>query len=335
MKKVFLLFALMAILLSSCAPQSESQGPKIPIIVDDDGSLDGVVAMLYFLAHPDHEVIALASSCGIGRPAIFAEHLSRLLAQVKQRNVSVAAGSELPLAGRNAFPEDWRDFSDRFFGLPLPTKGVRSSKLSAPELMVELINASPEPVAVFISGAHTSLAQALRIDTGIQDNIRWVGVMGGALFVEGNIAPEAGDLDYTNETAEWNIWVDPLAAREVFASGFPIYLTALDAMNQVTWGSEFSRRWEDSDNPAAHLAGEMVTRMNGSGASAYVWDLTAAVFAAHPELCVSDTFRVEVATEPGLDEGRTMAIQDPNGSVIACLDPDVPAFHAKAEEVFR
>jgi len=335
MKKAFLFFTLMGIILSSCAPQSESQSPKIPIIVDDDGSMDGVVAMLYFLAHPDYDVIALTSSYGIGRPAIFAEHLSRLLAQVKQRNVSVAAGSELPLAGSNAFPDDWRDFSDRFFGFPLPAKREPVSTLSAPELMVELINASPEPVAVFVSGAHTSLAQALRIDGGIKDNIRWVGVMGGALFVKGNIAGDAASLGYTNETAEWNIWVDTLAASEVFSSGLPIYLTALDATNQVTWDSEFSRRWEDSKDPAARLAGEMVTRMNGSGASAYVWDLTAALFVAHPDLCKSETFRVEVVTNPGPDEGRTVAVQDPNGSVIACLNPDVPDFHAKAEEVFR
>jgi purine nucleosidase/pyrimidine-specific ribonucleoside hydrolase len=335
MKKAFLFFMLMGVILSSCASLTESQSPKIPIIVDDDGSMDGVVAMLFFLAHPDYEVIALTSSYGIGRPAIFAKNLGQLLAQVNRRGVSVAAGSELPLAGSNAFPEDWRDYSDRFFGFPLPGKGEPVSALSAPELMVELINASPEPVAVFVSGAHTSLAQALRMDAGIKNNIRWVGVMGGALFVKGNIAIDAASLGYTNETAEWNIWVDPLAAREVFASGLPIYLTALDATDQVTWGSDFSRRWEDSDNPAARVAGKMVTRMNGSGASAYVWDLTAALFAAHPDLCKTETFRVEVVIDPGPDEGRTLALQDPNGSVTACLDPDIPAFHARAEEVFE
>jgi purine nucleosidase/pyrimidine-specific ribonucleoside hydrolase len=128
--------------------------------------------------------------------------------------------------------------------------------------MVELINASPEPVALFVSGTHTNLAQALTMDPGIKDKIRWVGIMGGALFVEGNIGSEAGGQGYTNETAEWNIWVDPLAASEVFSSGLPIFLTPLDATDQVTWGKDFSRRWESSNDPAAKLAGEMVTAMN-------------------------------------------------------------------------
>jgi purine nucleosidase/pyrimidine-specific ribonucleoside hydrolase len=160
--------------------------------------------------------------------------------------------------------------------------------------------------------------------------------MGGALFVKGNIGNEAGDQGYTNVTAEWNIWVDPLAASEVFSSGLPIFLTPLDATDQVTWGRDFSRRWENSKDPAAKLAGELVTAMNDMfGGFVYVWDLTAAIFADNPTFCVSEKYRVEVITERGPDEGRTLATQDPNGNVTACLDPDVPAFHAQAEEVFR
>lgn len=336
MKKALVILVLLIVSLSGCTRPAEPDASRIPIIVDDDGSMDGMVASLYFLMHPGYEVIALTASNGDCHPSIFVNNLGRLLTLTGRAGIQVAAGQNFPLVGENAFPESWRDFGDDFFGFPLPPQSEPISLLSAPELMVELINASPEPVALFVSGTHVNLAQALRLDPGIRDNIRWVGVMGGALFVEGNIGSEAGGQGYTNETAEWNIWVDPLAADEVFSSGLTIFLTPLDATNQVTWGKDFSRRWKSSRDPAAKLAGEMVMDMNDRfGNYVYVWDLTAAIFVDDPTLCVSEKFRVEVVTEPGPNEGRTLAILDPNGNVTACLDPDVPAFHARAEKVFR
>jgi inosine-uridine nucleoside N-ribohydrolase len=35
--------------------------------------------------------------------------------------------------------------------------------------------------------------------------------------------------------AEWNVWVDPVAAREVFSSGLDLYLLPLDETNKITW----------------------------------------------------------------------------------------------------
>jgi purine nucleosidase/pyrimidine-specific ribonucleoside hydrolase len=336
MKKALGFLLTLAIILSGCSRPPEQEIHRTPIIVDDDGSMDGMAASLYFLVHPGYEVIALTVSNGDCHPSVFVHNLGRLLTLTGRKGIQVATGQDYPLVGENAFPEIWRDFGDDFFGFQLPTRSEPISELSAPELMVELINASSEPVAIFVSGTHTNLAQALRLDPGIKDNIRWVGVMGGALFVEGNIGSEAGGQGYTNETAEWNIWVDPLAASEVFSSGLPIFLTALDATDQVTWGRDFSRRWEGSKDSAAKLAGELVTDMNNRfGGYVYVWDLTAAIFADDPTLCISEKFRVDVVTEQGPDEGRTIAIQDPNGNVTACLDPDVAAIHARADEVFR
>jgi hypothetical protein len=44
-------------------PTLSGQGP-VPIIVDDDGSPDGMVALLYFLRNPLFEVKAVTISCG-------------------------------------------------------------------------------------------------------------------------------------------------------------------------------------------------------------------------------------------------------------------------------
>ena len=55
---------------------------------------------------------------------------------------------------------------------------------------------------------------------------RSIVAMGGAAAVPGNIG--AG-----HERSEWNLWIDPVAAREVLGSGTPITLVGLDATNDV------------------------------------------------------------------------------------------------------
>ncbi len=65
--------------------------------------------------------------------------------------------------------------------------------------------------------------------------------MGGAINVDGNVsalnnsAPEnnQGSVYGTNHYAEWNIFLDPLAAKKVFYTDIPITLVPLDACNDV------------------------------------------------------------------------------------------------------
>ena len=88
-----------------------------------------------------------------------------------------------------------------------------------------MIPASAEPVVVFTDGPLTNLAAAADLDAGIAANVATAFVMGGAVDVPGNTP--------RNPDAEYNIWVDPVAAAEVVASGIPITLVPLDATNQV------------------------------------------------------------------------------------------------------
>ncbi len=74
--------------------------------------------------------------------------------------------------------------------------------------------------------------------------------MGGALHAPGNLG-DGGVFHTKNTTAEWNIFVDPLAASIVFKSGIPIRLIALDATNKVPIGPEFLREFESEGRPAS------------------------------------------------------------------------------------
>jgi purine nucleosidase/pyrimidine-specific ribonucleoside hydrolase len=197
---------------------------------------------------------------------------------------------------------------------------------------VETINNSPQPVLLFISGTHTNLAEALRLDSGIAENIREVYIMGGSVYVPGNIKSDWPSID--NSVAEWNIWVDPVAARDVFESGLPLHLVPLDATSQVIWTLSDLPGWISSNSPEGALAGELLQWMLNSWSKegVYIWDLTAAVQATKPAVCPEFPLAIKIVTTSGPEQGRTVVTQEaPNADV--CLDPDTGQVKALAASV--
>lgn len=320
---------------AATAPTTQASGTKagstaaapIPIIWDDDGSIDGVTALLYLLRNPAFDVVAATVSPGIAHPAVFAPNLARFLALLGVEDVPVAAGPEQPLAGDNAFPAEWRAASDKFWDLDLPEAAAPVDERPAAKLIVDVIKDSPEPVVVFVSGSLTNLAQALRDDPGIKERIRSVEIMGGAVKSPGNVG---------TVPAEWNIYIDPVAAEEVFASGVPIRLTPLDATDLVPWMEEDAAAWEATDAPASSVAARFLRRtMNDWGSRMIaIWDLVAAVNVANPELCLWQDLHLTVAQPDASNEGQTVVVDDQAPNVRVCLVPDADAYHDAATKVF-
>lgn len=280
-------------------------GAPVPVIVDDDGSPDGMIALLYWLRHPGFEVRAITVSCGETHPSVFVQNALRVLARLGRSGIPVAAGRSTPLAGSNAFPDSWRDASDAFWGIPLPAASEPLQPLSAAELIVRTLRASSQPVLIFISAPLTNLAEALCLDPGIAGKVRLVQVMGGAVYVSGNIHHDWPP--YANTVSEWNIWVDPLAASEVLAAGLPIRFVPLDATNQLWCNQADADAWQSAGTPESVLASELLRVILASPQpqGVHIWDVQAAVDATDPGLTWSDRLHLDVVTAPGDQQGRT------------------------------
>lgn len=293
----------------------------IPIIVDDDGSPDGMIALLYFLRNPLFDIKAVTISCGEAHPEIFASNLQQLLAGLGRGDIPVGIGRATPLEGNNTFPDPWRQVSDDFWGIPLPEATITQKPVPATALMIDILNNSPQPLIVFVSGNQTNLAEALRLEPGIANHIREIQVMGGSIHVPGNIKSDWPSID--NSLAEWNIWVDPVAADEVFDAGVPIHLSPLDATNQVIWTHTDASAWQNSGLPEGILAAKLLQWMLDSWSSdgVYIWDLVAAVHATDPALCPETPLKVDIITADGPKQGQTV-IGDQTPNTLVCLDPD-------------
>ncbi len=272
------------------APAATSAAPSsgVPVVVDTDLAVDSVMALLYLLGRPEVDIAAImVSGTGEVRCGPGAEIAAGLVALAGKDGIPVACGPGEPLAGSNAFPADWRSAADEAWGLDLPT-GEALSQLPAPDLLVSVVSSSEEPVVVFTDGPLTNLAAALRLDPRIAERIAMVYVMGGAIDVSGNTP--------VNPDAEYNIWVDPTAAAEVFASGIPVTLVPLDATNQVPLETRHLRALHD--HAVAPAAAAVLTMLQpDEDWDLYFWDQLAAAIVVDESLAGFETMTLAVTTD--------------------------------------
>ena len=308
-------------------------GTVLPVLFDDDGSQDGTAALAYLLSHPGVSLRAITVSYGEAHPDVFVQHIARKLDELGVEGIPLGAGQDAPLAGSNAFPDWLRESSDSFGGLPIPNADQTYPVQDAAELIVATVNAAPQPITIFVSGPQTNLAQALRLDADIAEKIAGVTIMGGAVYVPGNIQAVAPESD--NEVAGWNIYADPQAAKEVFASGLPLRLVPLDATNQVTLNAEEIEPWREGGATAA-FAVEIYERWleKFGGRDAATWDLMTAAIMVDPSLCGFASLSLDVVTVDGATSGQTVVDEGGTPNVDVCLSPDAGRIKESFRDVF-
>jgi purine nucleosidase/pyrimidine-specific ribonucleoside hydrolase len=159
--------------------------------------------------------------------------------------------------------------------------------------------------------------------------------MGGAFYVPGNVTVDESNRQ--NRVSEWNIWVDPLAASEVFASGIPIRLTPLDATNKINWKKSDADMWKSESTPEAVLAAKLLQWMlrSMSRNGVYVWDLVAAVNAVEPDLCEHRQVHVQVVTRLGDQDGRTIINKAAPPNATVCISPNEDAIKRHVATIFN
>ena len=306
---------------------------QLHVIFDDDGSPDGTTALLYLLSDPDAWVDAVIISHGETTPRTYIQHIGRMLEDFGINDILLGEGQEKALIPGEDFPDWLRQAGDNFWGFPIPNGGKSYPVQDAAALMVALLNAAPEPMAVFISGSSTDLALALRLDPGIRDHISTIAIMGGAVNVPGNLTDFSTNPE--NVSAEWNIYIDPLAAGEVFESGIPIVLVPLDATNQVEIARRNTSIWR-AGGKMADFAADMYDMLLGDSSEnkMAVWDVMTAAIMVHPELCNMVPLHLKVITDQGITYGQTMLLPDGEPNVHVCLEPDKLAIIQNLETVF-
>lgn len=278
-----------------------------PVVIDTDMAADDWLAILYLLGRPDVDVKAITvTGAGKAHCSAGTQNALDLVALAGRPQIPVACGREVPLKGDHTFPAEWRESVDDLLGLTLPENSREVSDASAAELLARIIRGSPQEVHLIVLGPLTNVGEALETEPALVGNLEMITVMGGAVRVAGNVGSSS---NIENEVAEWNIYVDPRAAAEVFGSGAPTTLVPLDATNYVPLTMDFYRRLEgDRTTSVAEFVYRVLAAQEENVRSGryYFWDPLAAAIATEEGLSSFEEIPLVVVEEEGAESGRTL-----------------------------
>jgi inosine-uridine nucleoside N-ribohydrolase len=151
--------------------------------------------------------------------------------------------------------------------------------------------------------------------------------MGGAVGVPGNLG-DGGVFKTDNTASEWNMFIDPAAAKIVFASGAPIRLVPLDATQRVPIDMALFEEFQShATTPLARFVAQVLAtnrefiRMGFY----FAWDPLAAAALANPAVATFRPMAIEIGDKPE-ELGRTLEIKKRRPNVQVAVDANALRF---------
>ena len=271
------------------------------LLIDTDTASDDAVALIMALRSPQVHVAAITIVAG----NVSVEQGARnalYTAELCDSNAPIYMGAAKPLL-RELETAEWFHGMDGLGDHGYTPARRKAEAVHAVDAIIETALKHPGMEMITL-GPLTNLALALAREPRIAANISRCVVMGGAPCCEGNVTP----------AAEFNIWVDPEAARIVFLSGLPIEM--------VGWQISREKAVIDTQDIAGILAlqtplAEFAIRCNSTAAAAYhtqtgehgisLPDPIAMAVLLHPELSLSSSMHfIEIETASELMRGTTV-----------------------------
>jgi inosine-uridine nucleoside N-ribohydrolase len=208
------------------------------VIIDTDPGVDDALALILALQSPELWVEAITTVSGNVHVDLGTQNALTVLGLFPpERRPPVAKGAERPLArplytAAHVHGDDGLGGVSRLRAaaghLRYPPAGAALTSADAVSYLLDCIRRAPGELTLIALGPLTNLAQALRRDARVVRQLAGLVIMGGAVTVPGNMTP----------VAEFNVYVDPEAAQEVFASGLPLTLIGLDVTERVRLTAE-------------------------------------------------------------------------------------------------
>ena len=293
---------LVAFALIACIGQAQPTS----IVIDTDAGSDDLLAISFLLSHPSLHIEAITVANGLAHVDAGARNLARLVELSGRTNLPVFAGRPTPLKGAAEFPREWRKIADELPGVVLPETSRMPRSKRAADFLIEYLQGQNRRVQILALGPLTNLAEALQREPSVAP--RHPAHCDHGRRDSGPRQPgRRRRFQTTNKTAEWNIFVDPLAARIVFRSHIPIVLIPLDATNKVPIDLAFLREFQArARSPLGRVAAQVLEadREMIQGGFFYAWDPLAAVALLHPEVVKSSRLHIDILQDSP-EDGRT------------------------------
>lgn len=284
------------------------------VIIDTDPGHDDALAIMLAIRSNKMDIKAITTVAG-NVDIQKTTNNTRFILDLLDSNIPIFSGSKKPLKKKlitaNVHGESGLDGA----------KIVKTEKLNglAVDTMIKIVRTNPGLVSVFCIGPETNLAKAFLKDPELPELIKQVIIMGGAIDVPGNKSP----------VAEFNIFVDPDAAKIVFDAPVRKIIVPLDVCNEIPmFLDDFKRIKGNLKNPILSMMKKFIKGIekfeNFKGA--LVYDALAIYYLINPDACETTEMNIQIETKGKFTNGMTVANKGnwekvkPNTSVVTRIN---------------
>ncbi len=270
------------------------------IILDCDPGHDDMMAIILACASEELDLLGITTVAGNQTGDKTFTNAMKVLSLIGENQIPVIRGFDKPML-RDLTIAPHIHGNSGMDGAELPVSTITPSEGHAVDFIVETIEKTAEKIFIIATGPLTNIAVTLIKAPEIKKRIERIIIMGGALF-DSNITP----------AAEFNIYVDPEAAKCVIDSDLPITLVTLDVSNKAlfTWKDiEELKSW---NGRVSLIIGSLLQFFGQTCKDVFglegapLHDPITVSYAIDPEILETRHLNVDIETISELTRGRTV-----------------------------
>ncbi len=296
------------------------------VILDVDTGIDDALGIILAVKSRQFEILGITTTNGNVSLETATTNTCKILTMLEvEHEIPVIKGASTPLQ-RQAFFEHRIHGQDGLGGALADMVVTKQPEDQfGPDFLIEQVKAYPNEVTLVMTGPLTNLALAIEKWPELASEVEEVIFMGGVVKGVGNVTP----------TSEYNMYVDPEAAKVVLHAGIPkLTLVGLDVTRQALLSEEHIAKLTDpvlADYVKVSTAdySKRYFERNGVRACA-LHDPLAVGVALQKEFVKTEKYYVDVETKSEICDGQTVCdFQDrmqQRRNVDVCVDVNSKAF---------
>lgn len=275
--------------------------PARKIIIDTDPGQDDAIALLTALASPEELDVVGITTVGGNVPLELTTRNALVMVELANRSdVPVVAGHLGP-KGRPLVTAEYVHGDTGINGAGRPDPTTAATPGFGPDFIIERLE-THDAITLCPLGPLTNVADVLERRPDLAAKVDQIVLMGGGHFEGGNVTP----------MAEFNIFVDPLAAKTVFASGIDIVMMPLDVTHKARTSPQRIAAFSEQNTPATTSVAGMLSFAERFDIERYgtiggpLHDPCVIAYLLEPDIFTGRRCNVEIETESKLAIGTTV-----------------------------
>jgi len=292
LNSLFAIFLIMAFSVPALAAKK--------IIIDTDPGTDDALALMLALNSPELDVHAVTVVPGNVPAAMGLDNALRMVSLANRCDIPVAGGAQHPLLQKLTTAEFWHG-KNGLANIELSPSKCKVDPRFGPDLIIQLVHASPHEITLVPVGPLTNIALAVEKDPSIVPLVKEVILMGGSIS-GGNVTA----------AAEFNIYNDPEAAQIVFQAGWPVTMVGLEVGDKAIFTNKYLEELEQTHGPINDFIVSILKFMTNISAEfgspgPPMYDPSAVTVAIDSSLVKVQEMHVDVETRGAFTRGETVA----------------------------